>query len=201
MSDPLAGLFDDDASAQAPAVTAADIEKIKLELKAEFEERAKGFQRLVSERDNQLAAYRAELEELKTASLSDEEREQLEDQKKDQLIRELQGKLELTELGKTYGDELPFYERLIGAGTAKEQLEVLRELRAANAQAQSQEPATTEVDIPDTDPNRPMRSFFTNDTVLLPDGTPMNDALADRILGSVSGSMASVTQHRIRPSD
>lgn len=202
MSDPLAGLFGDDASAPAP-VTQADIEKIKSELQSQFDDRIKGFQRLVSERDQKLEAYQRELDELKTASLSDEEREQLEDQKKDQLIRELQGKLELNELGKTFGDELPFYERLIGASSAAEQLAVLRELRtpaasSASDDAPADKPAAPE--IPDTDPNRPMRSFFTSDSMLLPDGTPMNDAIADRILGSV-GIQADVTQRRLRPSD
>jgi len=196
MPDPLAGQDGSDASADAPVtLTAADIEKVKAELQAEFEDRAKGFQRLISERDDKLAAHARELEELKTSGLSEDEREQLAQDKLRLENEALRGRLELSELAGQYGDEMPFYQRLLSGKTAEEQLKVLRELRT---------PAAPEVEvektaeIPDTDPNRPMRTPM--EGTILADGSVMNDTIADRILNSVP-VMASVTQRRLRPTD
>ena len=185
--DQLAGLLDDaDASAPAaPVAPSVDIEKIKAELSADFDARISGFQsKVVAPRDEMIAALRAELDELKNAGLSEEERAQLDDQRKDREIEDLRAQLELKELGASYGEELPFYQRLISAASAEDQLKVLRELRTPVA------PSTTADDKPvvpeasDINPNRPMRSNL-GSIIRLADGTQMSDEIADRVLGSV----------------
>lgn len=182
MPDPLAGQGGTDASADAPVLTAADIEKIKAEMTASFEERFKGMQRLVAERDDLLAARAAELEELKTAGLSDEEREQLEESKKDREIATLRSQLELQALAGEYGSEMPYFERLLKAPTAEDQLKAMREFAQSFAPKAPVTPAAGEPEIPEVDLNRPGRQPL--DGVVLPDGTVMNDAIADQILAS-----------------
>jgi hypothetical protein len=197
--DQLAGLTAEDAaSAVAPGTTAADIEKIKTDLASAYEERIKGFQKLVSQRDESLAALTADLEELKVASLPEEEREQLVQSKKDREIQELRTKLELRELAEEYGSEMPYFERLLAAGSAKDQLTVMREFAQGGRPVAPEIVADAPVEVPDVDMNRPLRG--PSEGLRLADGTLMNDALADQILGSV-GRQADVTQRRIRPSE
>lgn len=197
MTDELAGLDGLEAPASVPAVTAADIEKVKAELMASFDERAKGFQRLISEKDKENAALMEKLQELSLAGLSEEEREELEDRAKDTRIEELEARLELQALAKDYGTEMPYFERLIDAASTEDQLKVMREFAEAlkpAPQAQPEAPIEPEVDVPDVDLNRPMRRFTPG--VVGPDGKAMTDELADRILGSMTGRQASVTQVR-----
>lgn len=167
---------------------APDIETIKAqlsaELKAEYDERIKGFQRLLAGRDETQRVLEAQLEEFKTAGLSEEERQNLQEQRLAKENQELRAQLELAQLASEYTDEMPVFQELLSAKTAKEQLELMRRIRTAQAKApapatpaQSQEP---ELEIPDIDRNNPMRSF--GDTIVLPDGRAMNEQLADQIL-------------------
>jgi hypothetical protein len=196
VSDLDAGLFGEDpASAEAPGPTQADIDKVKAELSAEFEKRLTGFQRLVSKKDEALEAAMREIEELKTAGLSEDEREQLQVTKMREENQRLQAQNELLRLGGEYGDVMPYFERLLAGSSAKEQLEVMREFASLKAQAQGEPDPDPDPEIPDIDLNRPMRQPVQG--VVLPDGTVMNDELADRILGSVP-IQAQVTQRSRR---
>jgi hypothetical protein len=60
-------------SASAPAAPSPEIEKVR----EEFESRFKGLQRVIAEKDEVLSKAQAELKELKTAGLSEDERAQL----------------------------------------------------------------------------------------------------------------------------
>lgn len=172
-----------DLAGQMPAPGASiDIEKVKAEFSALMEERVKGLQKLVSGRDETIKALSRELEEFKTAGLSEDERYQLQLERRDQEIKALEAKLELKELSGRYGDEMPYFEKLLAADSAEEQLQVMRDLRAlATGGSQAQAPAAPVV--PDVDHNNPPRSFDPSSTVLA-DGSVMNDAYADQILGS-----------------
>lgn len=174
---------DEAASAQAPGVGAAEIERLKAEMTAAMDERVKGLQRLVSGRDETIKALSSELEEFKTAGLSEDERYQLQLERRDKEIQALQAKLEMRDLAGKYGDEMPYFERLLAAGNAEEQLQVMRELRAKASGPAPTEQAPAEPVVPDVDPNNPARSFDSRSTVL-PDGTVLNDALVDQILGA-----------------
>lgn len=191
MTDPLAG--QSSASATAPA-EATDIEKIKAEIsaamRAELDTRVAGFQRLLAGRDETIGALSQELDELKTAGLSEEEREQLRDDRLATENQELRDQLALAKLAPEYADEMPLFQELLEATDPKAQLEVLRKIRkpgvAAAPAAADAEPATPEIDH-----NNPPRQ--TPEGVTLPDGTLMTDDLADRVLGSVR-IQADVTQ-------
>jgi uncharacterized damage-inducible protein DinB len=74
MTQELAGQFAQSASASAPAQANNDIESVR----REFEERFKGLQRVIADKDQALEARNQELFQLKTASLSEDERAQLE---------------------------------------------------------------------------------------------------------------------------
>lgn len=194
----LAGRNQEDGASFEPATPAFDIESVKAEIAAEFEERAKGFQRLLAGRDQSLEALREELEQFKTAGLSEDEREQLALRKKDSRIQELEAKLELNALAGQYGTEMPYFERLLAGESAEEQLKVMREFAQTLApQPPPAAPAEPEYDPSGVDMNRPGRSFEAG--TLLPDGSRMTDEIADRLLSSIS-RQADVTQRRIRPS-
>lgn len=170
----------DQLAGQTPASGASvDIEKVKAEFSAMMEERVKGLQRLVSGRDETIKALSTELEEFKTAGLSEDERYQLQLERKQKEIEELQSKLELRDLSSRYGDEMPYFERLLSAQNAEEQLEVMRELRAKASGATSTQ-APAEPVVPGVDPNNPARTLDSS----MVDGVAMNDALAEQILGS-----------------
>lgn len=197
MNDTLAGQPAEGASAAAPANGSIDIEAFEARISAKFDERFKGLQRVIAQKDDLLAAVTEELNQFKTAGLSEEEREQLESDKLRAENQKLLAQLELKELGATYGEEMAHFERLLAAPTAEEQLQIMREFRAAGAAAPPPvAPVAPEMDIPDIDLNRPRQ--VVNSGQQLADGTYMTDELADRLLGSVS-RQADVTQRRIIP--
>lgn len=194
MTDRLAGLGGEAVSAEAPGSQAADIERIKAELRKELEamteDRIKGFQRVIGSKDTRIDALEKELRQLKTASLSPEELEELEGSEKDRRIQELEAKLELRQLSNQYGEEMPFFERLLEAETAEDQLKVFREYRSAFS-APALPPAASEEqepDIPDVDPNG------ARSPASLPAGTQMTDELADQLLRSFQGSLKSAAR-------
>lgn len=181
MPDPLADQLGGDASGTPPVETAVDIEKIKADIAAEFDERFKGMQRLIAERETALKARDEELEELKIAGLTEEEREQFTESKKDRELKDLRMQLDLRDLEKVYGAEMPAYQKLLKAQSAEEQLETIREYAKSLAPTA---PASTagDPDIPEVDLNRPARQPL--EGLTLPDGTVMTDALADQILAA-----------------
>ena len=197
MPEQIAGQPDQDASAQAPApITQADIDKLIAARDAQFEERIKGFQRLIADKETRAQALEHELSQLKTAGLSPEEREQLEIEQVKAENARLQAQLDLKNLASQYADEVPFFERLLAAPSAEEQLQVMREyattLKAPQTPAPVAPVAPAEPAIPEVDLNRPYRRE-TYSGQRLADGTVMNDELADRLLAAV-GRQSDVTQ-------
>jgi hypothetical protein len=148
-------------------------------LRAEMETRIGGLQTALNRAAERAQQAESERDELKNAGLSDDEKAQLVVQKAEKRIRDLEARLELASLAKEYGEDMPFYQRLLDAKTAKDQLEVIRELRAA-ASAAGGSPSVV---VPPVDANRPAPSGDSG--ITLPDGTQMTDAIADRILRSV----------------
>lgn len=198
MPEQIAGQPESDASAQAPAaITQADIDKLIAARDAQFEDRIKGFQRLVADKETRAQALEHELSQLKTAGLSPEEREQLEIEQVRAENAKLQAQLDLKNLASQYADEVPYFERLLAAPSAEEQLQIMRDYRttlAAAALTQSpQAPAApVEPTVPEVDLNRPLRRETYSGQVLA-DGTVMTEELADRLLAGVA-RQADVTQ-------
>lgn len=200
MPDPLAGTAPDDASAVAPVAPETDIEKI---IEERISARIAGFQRLVSAREEEALALRRELDDERLASLPEDERASITEERKDKRIRELEAQVELNQLAGSYGEEMPYFTRLLSGESAEDQLKVMREYATARLAQANPAPVIVPdpvVDVPGVDLNRPLRPSQGEGT-RLPDGTLMTEADADRILGAMTGPMASITQQRLRPSD
>jgi|LakMenE18May11ns_1017448.scaffolds.fasta_scaffold9871688_2 hypothetical protein len=162
-------------SASAPAAPSPEIEKVR----EEFESRFKGLQRVIAEKDEVLSKAQAELKELKTAGLSEDERAQLHQKDLSEQLDKLSRENELLKLSREYPDEMPVFEKLLQADSTKTQLETIREIRAAIAKAQT--PAKQEeTEVPDVNPINPPRRDFGG--VVMPDGTTLTEDIADRIL-------------------
>jgi hypothetical protein len=167
-----------------PTLSQEEIDKIVAGVTEKYEERIKGFQRLIAERDQKEADLATQLEELKSADLPVEERVQLREQKLQRKVEELQAKLELEALTKDFPDEMPLYQKLVSATRPDEQLAILRELRSAATPAPAAAPSSADEDSeePEVDLNNPIRRVLEGTTF---DGVPVNDAWADAILGSM----------------
>ncbi len=168
-----------DASGKPPVAANPEIEKIT----TQFEERLKGMQRVIAEKDTRLAEALARLDQLESAGLPPDEQLQRRERKLAEENQALRAQLELAQLRKEYGKEFDLYEGLLQKQTAKEQLEFAREFLATLAPKEPEKPAAPEV--PDVDLNNPMRRPA--EGVRLPDGTIMTEEIADRILSAFSG--------------
>jgi hypothetical protein len=179
MTKELAGQVAQGASAEAPAQVNTDIESVR----RDFEERFKGLQRVIAEKDQALEARNQELFQLKTASLSPDERAQLEvtriKEENDRLAKEL----ELVKLGQAYGEELPIFQQLLNAESAEDQLKVLRALRGVQAGNSQPTAPGPDVDVPDINQTNPMRSDVGGNA------NGMSGDIAERILSSFKGAL------------
>lgn len=190
MQNPIAGQpGEEDASAEAPVVTAADIEKVRKEM----DERIIGFQKLVSAREEEAKALRQELEDERLSGLSEDERADIVEAKKDKRIAELEAQIELSTLAGDYGSEMPYFQRLLAAESAEDQLKTMREFATSLATAKAESAPVVndesdEVEVPDVDLNRPLRGA--DETFRFADGSGMTDAQADRLLAQATGPLA-----------
>ena len=198
MTDPLAPSTGTEAASPEPGIVPTEIEKIKVDLTtaftAQINERVGGLQRVIAGKDETIKALGKELDEFKTAGLSEDERGQLRERQLRTENERLQQQLELERLGKDYGTELPIFQELLGATSAKDQLDMIRKLRTPAVPATPQAPAAPAAS-PEVDPNNPMRTAPSG--IVLPDGRVMTDELADQILRSVD-RQADVTQRNLK---
>jgi hypothetical protein len=183
----LAGLDNPEASAlEGTAEGAPDIEKIRQEAMAAAtaaaEERFKGFQRVIAEKDTALQRLQREYEEAKLSVLSEEEREAELARRSDQELDRLRAENELLKLMPDYPDELPVFQRLLAAPDAKTQLELLRELRKPLTTANT--PAGGSNEPPAVDSNNPASGNPGSGVSI--EGAQMTEEMAERLLRSSS---------------
>ena len=199
LTDPLAPSAGTEVASPEPDAVSAEIEKIQAGLTATFtaqiNERVGGLQRVIAGKDETIKALGKELDEFKTAGLSDDERVQLRERQLRTENERLQQQLELERLGKDYGTELPIFQELLGAASAKDQLEMIRKLRSVVPTTPQAPTAPAVLGVPEVDPNNPMRTAPSG--IVLPDGRVMTDELADQILRSVD-RQADVTQRNLK---
>lgn len=167
----------------APATPAFDPEAFKASLLAEWEaktnERISGvqssFQKLLNEREE-------EIRQLKTASMSEDEREQLAEQEAAEYVEQLERQVWLAnEASKKYPKAAAHIQKLFEAGgdvaAYAEYLESV--LNPA--------PATPEPDpaeqVPDVDPNNPPRTTSAG-AFVLPNGQVLTEELARQTLAA-----------------
>ena len=142
----------------APAATVPEIEKSK----SDPDERIKGFQRLLAERETALETERREraalaerLEKLELAQMSESERDSYLSNRRSTEADTLRAENELLKLRLKHPDVADHYDRLLKAGTAEEQIEYLRTLlKPKSAPVEAQE------SVSDVDPNRPLNPGF-----------------------------------------
>lgn len=154
------------ATSDEPSVSPvgqADLDKwrdsIVTTLNKSFDDRFKGFQGIISKRDEKIEELATMLTELKTADLSDDERVQLE---KDALKQErsaLAAERELMAMQADFPDEIDLYRKVLDAGSSKDQIALLRGWRESFTGNQEPEPAVDGQDNPlnlsAVDPNNP----------------------------------------------
>lgn len=132
-----------DEPATAPVGT-ADLDKWRQELTTtltqSFDERFKGFQKILSTRDSEVAELKDMLKELKTADLSDDERVQLEREALEQEKAALAAERELLALQADFPEETDLYRKVLEQPTAKDQISLLREWRTSLTPNQQAEP-------------------------------------------------------------
>lgn len=155
------------------------------EMNALLDKRLSGFQRLLSEKDQAIADREAKLREFQVAGMSEDERTTLAQRERDEELERLRQENALYQLRDTFPDEVPLYMRLMKAATAEEQLAILREARTPAEARQAVADATAAAQTPQATvpvlPNNPRHSLPA-DSVVLSDGTVMNDEIADNIL-------------------
>lgn len=177
MPETLAPKADGSDSAQAPAMS-PEIEA----LNAKWEERFKGLQRVIADKDNLLSGLAQKLEETEQATLSPDERLTRQQTKLAEENRRLRAQLEMQALRKDYGAEFDLYSGLLEKATAKEQLDFAKAFIAGLSKTST--PTEETVEVPDVDMNNPMRQ--PTEGIRLPDGSLMNEAIADRLLQAAS---------------
>lgn len=142
------------APAPAPAV---DVEAIKAELAAQFntqmEDRIKGFQRMLNERDEQLR-------QLQAASLSEEEQEQLAIQEQEQRAQALEAENWLLRKAQENAEAAKLFKEVIEIEDPEEQFGYFAAL-AQRLSAPAPEAPEPEVQVPDSDPNNPATFYGT----------------------------------------
>jgi hypothetical protein len=180
-----------DASAGAPVTQPpVDVAAIEAALTAKMNERFAGFQRVIAEKDQTIGSLSNQLEEFKSAGLSDAEREQLREQKLRAENAALRAQLDLVNLTPEFPDEMPLFRELMTAKSAQDQLAVIRRIRSAAKAAPvvvPETPAEAEEESGTIDPNNPAR------TASYYGGGEMTDAVSEAILKGFGGTLASVT--------
>src|SRR3972149_6864848 len=144
MTDDLAGLAPEHPAPAAPP-PAAPADDIEARLTAKVEERIKGFQRLLAEKDQALATAQQEALDLRMSGMSEDEQAEMQWQQLQDQVTRLQQENELLALQNEYPVELPVFKGLLNADSAKAQLEAIRVLLASAkaAGAPSPQPAPT----------------------------------------------------------
>jgi hypothetical protein len=152
-----------EASAPAPAQP-PDTEAIKAELRseltAEFDTRVAGFQTVINQKDE-------EIRQLKTASLSEEEREQLAESEKDRRIADLEEQVALAKVAKENPQIGEVFQQLAKAESYEEQAAILLKLATPAPPPEPEPAAPSDVDM--NNPNPTVGEIAGR----MPDGTPI----------------------------
>lgn len=181
MTDELAGLTVDAGAPAAtpPAPSEADIEA---RLNAKFDERVKGFQKLLDEQQRARQQAEQQLAELQASGMSEDEKAELQWNSLQEKVSQLQTENALLSLQSKYPEEMPIFKSLLDGTSPEEQLQVIRALRVANKAAAEAE-SDDEPDVPNVDPNNPLPVSQPSGPVF--NGKQMDEDWADRLLASV----------------
>lgn len=178
----------DPASATPPAPAPVDAETLRAELRAEFEaamnKRVSGLQSTYQEQINE---REAEIRRLKTATMSEDEREQARIEEEESRIRSLETENWLLKQSSQHPDAVTAFQRLLSAEDNEAQLAVLVEILSARQPAAPAVPAAPEAEtlVPDIDPNNPARAVAPG-TPIGPGGQIMDKAFRHSFLKNLT---------------
>lgn len=158
----------------APAVTPA----ISPDIEALLNERIAGVQRTFQTQLNERDAI---INQLKTATLSEDERAQLEQDDRDSELESLRTQIWLSEKAKEHPKAAEVYQKLLSVEDPEAALLLLGQYLASQTPAPVA-PPEPETLVPDVDPNNPSRNPTTDQSFVMPDGTVLTDEIADSIL-------------------
>lgn len=173
-----------DTSAANP-VGALDLDKFRNELlgavNESFDTRFKGFQKMLTKRDQQIAELETKVQQANRSTLTEEEQTALDVSEKDAQIARLQMALELRELEKEFPDVAPHYERILEADSPRAQMEILKEVLTPKA-PESEQPANAPepTNRSSVDPNSPADTGL--DGLAYEEAFEKDPSLLDRIL-------------------
>lgn len=170
-------------AAESPAPAAFDPTAFEKRIADLMEERVKGFQRIISERDTKLADLERQL---KTASMSEEERAQLVASEEKERLEQLALENQLLRLGQQYPTEVAIVQKMLAGESVEDYVAALHEAMKVT-KAPEKEP---EQDVSDVDRNNPPATPVTasagQDMVSLPDGRALTREAALEILKAAS---------------
>lgn len=152
---------------EAPATPAFDPKAFETQITSLIEDRVKGFQRMVSDKDQTIADLQRQL---KTASMSEEEREQLVAQERSDREEQLALENELLKLGQQYPTEVGIVQKMLAGQSVTDYVAALHEaLKPATPPTPEPEQEVSDVDR-NNPPATPLTSGSTADMITLPDG-------------------------------
>jgi hypothetical protein len=147
-------------------------------LKAQYEERIKGLQRVVSEKDKAIAERAKRERELELQALPPDERYSRLEEEYQKDLREARTELELMRLESRFTKAMPLYKKLVSMETVEAQLEYLESLGGGVEESDSQESGVKPASVDRNPANRIGRG------TVMADGRVMDDTFADRVLGA-----------------
>jgi hypothetical protein len=171
----------DESPIDAPATEeVSDIEKVRVQLTREYDERIKGFQRQVSERETELKRLREQEERNRLAAMPDDERMAYERSRSDEEVQRLRTENEVLRMSQKYTTVMDKYRALMDAKSVEEQFQLLDTwLKPPSAETDEDESAEPARSKPaPVDRNNPVKRQVS--------GNQMDDSIAERILKSVS---------------
>lgn len=152
-----------------------DLDALVSKLTADLDKRFSGFQGLLDRRDSE---YRQMLEDLKTADLSPEEREQEQASRLKTELEQYKRKVEILNMRKDFPEEVDLLTALLEGQSLQDQLSLLAKFRKVEAAAKPQEGDNEEQPTPVDGNNAPRRSSLS----LADAATKMNKELSEKIL-------------------
>lgn len=152
-----------------------DLDALVSKLTADLDKRFSGFQGLLDRRDSE---YRQMLEDLKTADLSPEEREQEQASRLKAELDSYKRKVEILSMRKEFPEEVDLLTSLLEGQSLQDQLSLIAKFRKVETPAKPPEGDNGEQPTPVDGNNAPRKQSFS----LADAATKMNKELSEKIL-------------------
>lgn len=190
---------EDGTSEQSPSTSSADLEAVVARaLASALDPRMQGIQSVM---DRKLSKLERDFNELKTAGLSPEEREQFNQETVNQELEAARERIAMLEARKEHPEAVDFFMEAMSKESFDAQIAFIESRlgkKAAQAvvDAVADEAEAEGTPIPVVDPNNPSRKSVLGPAAAIAAGGEMDDQKADAILASVGkGALANLRKH------